>query len=96
MEDVKLRLDKNGEGAFYIMNNAEQAGEMAVAIEDKNLTVYHTEVLPELEGKGFAGRLLAAMADYARQNSLKVVPLCSYVHAQFKHHPETYNDIWGK
>ncbi|MEJ7678874.1 MAG: N-acetyltransferase [Segetibacter sp.] len=36
------------------------------------------------------------MAEYARENNLQVIPLCSYVHLQFKHNPSEYNDIWNK
>jgi hypothetical protein len=35
------------------------------------------------------------MVDYARKNKLKVIPLCPYVHAQFKRHPKEYADVWN-
>ncbi|MEJ7678873.1 MAG: hypothetical protein WKG06_13660 [Segetibacter sp.] len=53
MEDVKLKLNEKGNGTFYIMDGAEQVGEMEIGIKGKNLTAYHTEVLPKAEGKGF-------------------------------------------
>jgi uncharacterized protein len=40
--------------------------------------------------------LLTAMVDYAKGHQLKVVPLCSFVHAQFKRHPDMYEDVWKK
>ena len=69
-------------------------GEMVVSVMDDNLTVYHTEVAPEAEGKGLAKKMLQAMVDYSRENHLKVIPLCPYVHAQFKRHPDEYTDLW--
>lgn len=96
MDEVKLDLNEKGQGAFYIMEGEEQIGEMAVAASGNNLVVYHTEVLTKAEGKGYAKKLLQAMADHARKNGMQVVPLCPYVHAQFKRHEEQYADIWNK
>jgi uncharacterized protein len=96
MMQVELKLDKNNNGGFYIMDGAEQIAEMAISIFGKNLTVYHTEVSQKAEGKGLGKELLSAMVDYARKNGLKVIALCPFVHAQFKRHPEQYADIWNK
>jgi predicted GNAT family acetyltransferase len=67
---------------------------MVISVSGSNLTVYHTEVLPQAEGRGLAKKLLVAMVDYARKNGLQVIPLCPYVHAQFKRHPGDYADLW--
>ncbi len=75
--------------------DGEQVGEMVIRINGNNLTVYHTEVAPKAEGKGYAKKLLQAMVDHARTHHLKVIPLCPYVHAQFKRHPEEYADVWN-
>jgi uncharacterized protein len=96
MEDVKLQLNEKKYGGFYITDGDEQLGEMAVSVSGNDLTVYHTEVSPKVEGKGFAKKLLTTMVEYARANGLKVTPLCPYVHAQFKRHLEEYKDIWNK
>ena len=95
MEEIKLDLNENGQGAFYVSLDGEQLGEMAVSIADSTLTVYHTEVSPKAEGKGFAKKLLNAMVEHARNKKLKVLPLCPFVHAQFKRHPELYTDLWN-
>jgi len=96
MQEPILKLNDQNQGAFLIMDGDEQLGEMALAIVDKNMIVYHTEVSPKAEGQGLAKKLLETMVAYARQHQLKVVPLCPYVHAQFKRHPQDYEDIWNK
>ena len=94
MDDVTLQLNERQRGAFVIQENGKQLGEMVVSISGNNLTVYHTEVAPEGEGKGLAKKMLQAMVEYSRKNNLKVTPLCPFVHAQFKRHPEEYTDLW--
>jgi predicted GNAT family acetyltransferase len=96
MNEVKIQLNENGQGAFIIPDGEERLGEMVFAISGPDLTVYHTEVQPKAEGQGLAKMLLQAMVTYAREKQLKVIPLCPYVHAQFKRHPELYEDIWNK
>jgi predicted GNAT family acetyltransferase len=95
MKDVKLNLNESGKSAFQIMDGTEQVGEMVVGTSGTKLTVYHTEVSPKAQGKGLAKELLSAMVTHARKNSLQVVPVCSYVRAQFSRHPEEYADVWN-
>lgn len=94
MEDIQLKLNEQGQGVFLIMEGTEQIAEKVIGINGTDLTVYHTEVSAGAEGKGVAKKLLEAMVDYARKQHLKVIPLCPYVHAQFKRHPEAYEDVW--
>ncbi len=96
MEEIQLKLNEKNHGGFYIVDGEEELGEMEISIAGDKLTVYHTEVSPKLEGKGFAKKLLATMVDYARKSDLKVIPLCPFVNAQFKRHPDEYADIWNK
>jgi uncharacterized protein len=96
MNDIKLKLKDNGQGAFVIEEGDIRLADMEVAVNNGNLTVYHTEVAEQLKGTGVAGKLLSTMAAYAREKKLKVIPLCQYVLAQFKRHPDQYDDIWNK
>ncbi|KAA6431429.1 N-acetyltransferase [Dyadobacter flavalbus] len=96
MSEVKFNLDSSRRGAFYIEENHKKAGEMVVGLSESALTVYHTEVVPEMEGKGLAKQMLDEMVRYARTHDLQVVPLCEYVHVQFKRHPDEYKDVWKK
>ena len=56
------------------------------------LTITHTGVPPQLEGRGLAGRLVKFALDYAREHKLKVASRCSYVDVYLKRHPE-YQDL---
>ena len=96
METIKLELDEKKHGAFNLYVEDKKQGEMTVSIKDDVLTVYHTGVEPEAEGKGYAKKLLEEMTSYVRSNNMMVLPLCPYVHAQFKRHPDEYQDIWKK
>ena len=92
--EIRFIIDTAGKGNFILMEGEEQWGEMDFSISDKKITVFHTQIAPQAEGKGLARQLLQAMVDHARKNDLKVIPLCPYVHASFKKNPEQYADIW--
>lgn len=96
METIKLELDEKKHGAFNLYVDDKKLGEMTVSIKPDLLTVYHTGIEPEAEGKGYAKKLLDEMTSYVRANNLMVLPLCPYVHAQFKKHLDEYQDIWKK
>ncbi len=94
MNEPELVLNEQGRGAFLLKENGEKLAEMVVAIDKENLIVYHTEVSPKAEGQGLAKQLLNKMVAHARAQHLKVIPLCPYVHAQFRRHPQEFKDVW--
>jgi predicted GNAT family acetyltransferase len=96
MNEIQLKLNEQNRGAFVIENGDEKLAEMNIAISDGNLIVFHTEVSEKLKGQGIGVKLVSEMIDYARKNQLKVVPLCTFVHTQFKRREDQYADIWNK
>lgn len=96
VEEIQLKLDKNGRGAFVIERNEERLAEMEIGLDAGNLTVYHTEVSDTLKGQGIGLKLLAAMVEYARLHQLKVITLCPFVNNQFKKSSDRYSDIWNQ
>ncbi len=94
MEEIVIKLDDKNHGSIYIMDGEEELGEMVISIKENILTAHHTAVDEKIEGKGFGKKLFAAMVDHARKNNLKVMPLCNYVHAQFKRNESEYGDLW--
>lgn len=93
MSNVQFTKDEKGNGSFYLANGDKRIAEMVIHEGSNHLTVYHTEVQPEEEGKGLAKQLLEAMVGYVRERGIKLIPLCAYVAAQVKRHPENFSDI---
>ena len=56
------------------------------------ISLRHTEVPANLEGHGIGGRLAQAALEFARGANRKVVPLCPFVVAYLRRHPE-YLDL---
>lgn len=56
--------------------------------DDGTITINHTGVPPEYEGRGIAAKLVNKAVSDAREHGFKIMPVCSYVVAQFRRHPE--------
>ena len=56
------------------------------------ITFVHTEVPPELGGKGVGSRLIKGALDQVRSEGLKVIAQCPFVKAYIDKHPE-YVDL---
>lgn len=56
--------------------------------EDTCVRIHHTGVPRALEGRGIAAELVRTALTWARDQELKVVPVCSYVDLYMRRHPE--------
>ncbi len=55
---------------------------------DGGIAYLHTEVPPELSGRGIASFLIKYILDDAAAKGLKVKPVCPFVRAYIEKHPE--------
>jgi predicted GNAT family acetyltransferase len=62
--------------------------ELTYRIDGDRMLFTHTGVPHELQGRGIGGALVKAGLDYAAENKLRVVPMCSFVAAYINRHPE--------
>lgn len=62
--------------------------EAVYRLDGRTMRVHHTGVPPPLEGRGIAAALVRAVFEHAAANGLQVDPLCSYVRAWTRRHPE--------
>lgn len=56
--------------------------------DGKNFVITHVGVHPELRGQGLAGKITRAGLEFAKTNSLRVVPMCSYAAAYIRRNPQ--------
>jgi predicted GNAT family acetyltransferase len=56
------------------------------------ITFIHTEVPPELGGKGVGSKLVQGAIDQVRAEGMKVIPGCPFIKAWIGKHPE-YKDL---
>jgi uncharacterized protein len=54
----------------------------------QRLVLVHTEVPPELEGRGIGGALVTAAIDVAAREGLTLVPLCPFARGWLERHPD--------
>jgi len=84
-----------------VNNKAQQRYELAVEghiaatyykVEDKIITFIHTEVPPELGGKGIGSKLIRGALDQVRADGLKVIAQCPFVKAFIEKNAD-YQDL---
>jgi predicted GNAT family acetyltransferase len=76
-----LELDVDGTVAFIDFKLAHE-----------KLFLIHTEVPPELKGKGAGTAIVEKALQFAKKNNYKIVPICPFVQSYLKKHQE-WNDI---
>lgn len=80
---------------FYIQNDDKTIALLEYTIDGKVMSIDHTFVEPELQGKGIAAQLTEKAIEFAKSNDLKIRPLCKYAKYYFSKHPE-YSDLIAK
>lgn len=79
-------------GVFFIEREGRRVAELTYRMMGADATVDYTWVDPKLRGGGEAASLVAAAVEWAREEHMKLVPVCSYVRAVFDRTP-AYADV---
>jgi predicted GNAT family acetyltransferase len=56
--------------------------------DEKNFVITHVGVYPEHRNQGLAAKIVDTSMQYAKQNALRVVPMCSYAASYIRAIPE--------
>lgn len=71
--------ETTGQGRFEARDDKKFAGKLNYTLKDENtLVIDHTEVDPGFQGEGVGMDLVKEVAEYARENNMKIIPVCSY------------------
>lgn len=87
MKIVQKNFEDNG--IFQAFKDDSEVGEMTYvwAGPDKFI-IDHTHVKYGHTGEGIGNQLVMKAVKYARDNDVKIIPLCSFANSVFKRNPE--------
>lgn len=88
---MNILLETSESKGRYIASSPEWSkdAELTYSImSEKSIIADHTGVPESLKGKGVGKALFLRLVEDARKNGTKIIPLCPFVKAQFKRHPE--------
>ncbi|BCG59761.1 GNAT family N-acetyltransferase [Paenibacillus sp. URB8-2] len=78
---------------FLIRDKGAIAAEMTYVTSSPELYIIdHTLVDNAYRGQGLGDKLVNAMVEYARENGIKIIPLCPFAKGRFERYSE-YSDV---
>jgi predicted GNAT family acetyltransferase len=87
-DDVVHREVTATKGRYVIVRPEGEAELTYSILTPTQVIADHTAVPAGLEGQGLGRKLLDALLADARREGFRIMPLCPYVNAQRKKHPE--------
>lgn len=80
--------DVPGESRYELRLGGRLAGVAAYRRSPGRIAITHTEVAEDLQGRGLGARLAHAALEDARRDGVEVLPLCPFIAAYVRRHPE--------
>ncbi|MBP6431118.1 MAG: N-acetyltransferase [Ferruginibacter sp.] len=82
---MQIQQKDNGlKGSFFIEQNNRVVAEMTyVWAGTQKIIIDHTEVDDVLKGQSAGKQLVSEAVDFARQNNIKIMPLCPFAKSVF-------------
>lgn len=85
----EVEREDHGSKRRYVIRRPEGEAELTLSVLSPSRVIAdHTHVPEALRGEGLADRLLDALLADARAQGFTIVPLCPFVAAQARRHPE--------
>lgn len=69
-----------------------QLSKLDYILDGDTIVMTHVGVYPEYRGRGVAGKLTQVALEYAKENSLRVIPMCPYI-ATYIHRNRQYIEL---
>lgn len=69
---------KKGKNSFYIGNVEKPMAKINYKILEDELYIEEIYINPQLKGQGIAANLVETTINYAHENDIKIVPVCTY------------------
>ncbi|SIT91643.1 hypothetical protein SAMN05421665_3433 [Yoonia rosea] len=95
MSDLSVMHEENGnKGRYYIVHGSGKSELTYSVVSSKQVIADHTEVASGHEGEGVGLMLLREFVADARSKGFQILPLCPFVNAQRRKHPE-WSDVFS-
>jgi predicted GNAT family acetyltransferase len=88
--NLEVKIDKDKNKFFTFVEGHEVY--LDFTIEGNVIDFQHTYTPRELRGKGLAAIVVRFAFEYAKENNLKVIPSCPYIHT-FLEKNEQYKEL---
>ncbi len=86
-------LSTESKGEFFIEKDGKRIAEMTYSKAGETMIIIdHTEVSDAGRGEGFGKKLVKTGVEFARENDLKIMPLCPFAKAIIQKTPE-FQDV---
>ena len=89
MSDLPVQHERDGKKGRYFIAHDDGVSELTYSVASETLVIAdHTAVAEGHEGEGIGLMMLRALIADAEKDGFKIVPLCPFVNAQRRKHPE--------
>ena len=80
--------DNRADLRYELVRGGDVLGFLLYRIEPDGVVLVHTDVDPAYEGQGLGSVLVKGALDDLRERGVRAVPLCPFVRAYIRRHPE--------
>ncbi|MEL6518780.1 MAG: GNAT family N-acetyltransferase [Pseudomonadota bacterium] len=89
MSEFEIVREVDGSKGRYVIYHGDDQAELTYSIlSPQSVIADHTGVPERLKGTGMGRALVARIVEDARAEGFKIVPLCPFVNAERRKHPE--------
>ena len=82
-------------GAFFVEEDGRRLAELSYTVAGSKVILDHTDVDDSLRGTGTGRKLVAAAVDWAREEEVRLLPLCPFARSVFDKTPE-FGDVLAR
>ena len=88
IDPSKVEVIHNKEKKQFEMQLGDQIAMVKYILGSSEIIFTHTEVPEEFEGHGIASKIAKVAVEYSKAQGMRIRPLCPYMSAYIKRHPE--------
>lgn len=82
-------------GAFFVEEEGRRLAQLTYTVAGSKVILDHTEVDDALRGTATGRKLVAAAVDWAREEDVRLLPLCPFARSVFEKTPD-FADVLAK